>query len=203
MKFHEKLYTLRKNAAMTQNDLAEKLNVSRQAVSRWEMGTAMPEIDNLIAMSDVFGVAYDNFTVPDGVPGVEAWMELLRPDGKTTVLRGYDHRAYSAYASVTLNRFGSGAAAYIGAMLSEEELDGLLEKILSEMDIPVSEYRWPLVIKEGVNDHDRTVRYLLNYSDDEQEYDIRKRCIELLTESNMEAGERLAVPAWGVAILEE
>ena len=59
MKFHEKLYTLRKNAAMTQNDLAEKLNVSRQAVSRWEMGTAMPEIDNLIAMSDIFGVTLD------------------------------------------------------------------------------------------------------------------------------------------------
>lgn len=59
MKFHEKLYTLRKNAGMTQSDLAEKLNVSRQAVSRWEMGTAMPEIENLVAMSDLFGVTLD------------------------------------------------------------------------------------------------------------------------------------------------
>lgn len=59
MKFHEKLYELRKKAGMTQNDLAEKLNVSRQAVSRWEMGTAMPDVDNLVAMSDLFVVSLD------------------------------------------------------------------------------------------------------------------------------------------------
>lgn len=60
MKFHEKLYTLRRSADMTQTDLAEKLNVSRQAVSRWEMGTAMPDVDNLIAISDLFGVTLDD-----------------------------------------------------------------------------------------------------------------------------------------------
>ena len=60
MQFHEKLYTLRKAANMTQTDLAEKLNVSRQAVSRWEMGTAKPEVDTLIAMSDLFGVTLDD-----------------------------------------------------------------------------------------------------------------------------------------------
>ena len=59
MKFNERLYTLRKNAAMTQSDLAEKLNVSRQAVSRWEMGTAMPDTENLVAMSELFHVSLD------------------------------------------------------------------------------------------------------------------------------------------------
>lgn len=59
MQFHEKLYSLRKAANMTQTDLAERLNVSRQAVSRWEMGTAKPEVDTLIAMSDLFGVTLD------------------------------------------------------------------------------------------------------------------------------------------------
>lgn len=67
MKFHEKLLELRKNANMTQNDLADKLNVSRQAVSRWEMGTAMPDVDNLIAMSDLFGVSLD-YLLKDQVP---------------------------------------------------------------------------------------------------------------------------------------
>ena len=59
MQFHEKLYSLRKAKNMTQTDLAERLNVSRQAVSRWEMGTAKPEVDTLIAMSDLFGVTLD------------------------------------------------------------------------------------------------------------------------------------------------
>ena len=59
MKFNEKLYTLRRAANMTQTELAEKLNVSRQAVSRWEMGTAKPEVDTMIAMSDLFGVTLD------------------------------------------------------------------------------------------------------------------------------------------------
>ena len=59
MEFHERLYDVRKNAGMTQSDLADKLGVSRQAVSRWEMGTAKPEFENLIAISDLFHVTTD------------------------------------------------------------------------------------------------------------------------------------------------
>lgn len=68
MRFHEKLYELRKSAGMTQNDLAEKLNVSRQAVSRWEMGTAMPDVENLIAISDLFGVTLDELLRDGAAP---------------------------------------------------------------------------------------------------------------------------------------
>lgn len=59
MEFHERLYEVRKKAGMTQSDLAEKLDVSRQAVSRWEMGTAKPEFENLIAISNIFDVSID------------------------------------------------------------------------------------------------------------------------------------------------
>ena len=59
MAFQEKLFGLRKQAGMTQSDLGEKLNVSRQTVSRWELGTAKPEIDTLIAISDLFDVSLD------------------------------------------------------------------------------------------------------------------------------------------------
>lgn len=44
---------------MTQTELAEKLDVSRQAVSRWELGTAKPDFENLIAISDLFGISID------------------------------------------------------------------------------------------------------------------------------------------------
>lgn len=59
MPFAEKLFGLRKQAGMTQADLAEKLNVSRQTVSRWEIGTAKPEVDTIIAISDLFDVSLD------------------------------------------------------------------------------------------------------------------------------------------------
>ena len=59
MEFHERLYEVRKNAGMTQSDLADKLGVSRQAVSRWEMGTAKPELENLVSISEIFGVSTD------------------------------------------------------------------------------------------------------------------------------------------------
>lgn len=59
MEFHERLYEIRKNAGMTQSELAEKLDVSRQAISRWEMGTAKPEFENLIAISNIFDVSID------------------------------------------------------------------------------------------------------------------------------------------------
>ena len=47
MKLNEKIYTCRKKAGMSQEALAEKLGVSRQAISKWELGTALPELDNL------------------------------------------------------------------------------------------------------------------------------------------------------------
>lgn len=48
MTFSEKLLTLRRDAGLSQEKLAEALNVSRQAVSRWEQGTAMPDAQNLL-----------------------------------------------------------------------------------------------------------------------------------------------------------
>jgi len=68
MKFHEKLYELRKTGGLTQNELAEKLNVSRQAISRWELGTATPDVENLIAISDLFGVTLDELLRDGAVP---------------------------------------------------------------------------------------------------------------------------------------
>lgn len=59
MKFHEKLQNLRKNAGMTQLELAEKLMVSRQAISKWETGSAVPDLENIISISDLFGVSLD------------------------------------------------------------------------------------------------------------------------------------------------
>ena len=55
----EKLYKLRKNSGLSQEQLAEQLNVSRQAISKWESGTAVPESEKLIGISNYFGVSVD------------------------------------------------------------------------------------------------------------------------------------------------
>ncbi len=56
---NEKIRNLRKQNNMTQEQLAEKLNVSRQAITKWESGAGQPDIGNIKALADVFGVTYD------------------------------------------------------------------------------------------------------------------------------------------------
>ena len=65
MKFHEKLYQLRRERGFSQEDLAERLSVSRQAISKWESGTAYPEIDKLVTLSELFSVTLDSL-IKDG-----------------------------------------------------------------------------------------------------------------------------------------
>ena len=59
MKLSDKIISLRKSNGMSQEDLAEKLSVSRQTISRWESGTAMPDADNILQVSKLFGVTTD------------------------------------------------------------------------------------------------------------------------------------------------
>lgn len=59
MNFAEKIFTLRKSNDLTQKQLAEKLNVSRQSISKWESGQSTPELEKIVAMSQIFGVTTD------------------------------------------------------------------------------------------------------------------------------------------------
>lgn len=57
--FSERFRELRKKSGLSQEELAEKLNVSRQAVSKWETGAAVPTADKLAEIADFFGVSLD------------------------------------------------------------------------------------------------------------------------------------------------
>ena len=59
MKFCDKLQKIRKENNITQEGLADKLNVSRQAVSKWESGMAYPDTEKLIQISKIFNVSLD------------------------------------------------------------------------------------------------------------------------------------------------
>ena len=59
MEFSEKLTRLRRRQGLSQEQLADRLGVTRQSVSKWEGGAAMPELAKLIALSELFGVSVD------------------------------------------------------------------------------------------------------------------------------------------------
>ena len=59
MTFAEKLKSIRKQAGMSQEQLAEKLSVSRQAVTKWETDAGIPDIENIMAISALFDISID------------------------------------------------------------------------------------------------------------------------------------------------
>lgn len=59
MEFRENLFRLRREQGLNQEQLAEKIGVSRQAVSKWETGEASPDLPNLLAIADALNVSLD------------------------------------------------------------------------------------------------------------------------------------------------
>ena len=59
MSFADKIFDLRTRSGLSQEALADKLLVSRQAVSKWESGVTLPETDKLVTISNMFGVSLD------------------------------------------------------------------------------------------------------------------------------------------------
>ena len=58
----EKIYTLRRKNRLSQEQLAERIGVSRQAISKWEGGLSTPELDKLKALSECFQITIDELT---------------------------------------------------------------------------------------------------------------------------------------------
>ena len=77
MDISEKILKLRKANNMTQEQLAEQLQVSRQAVSKWESGQAVPDADKLPAMSDLFHVTIDYLLKPSEIDELSIKTEIL------------------------------------------------------------------------------------------------------------------------------
>ena len=59
MQLHEKIFRCRRQLGLSQEELAERIGVTRQAVSKWEQGISTPELDSLVALAKIFGVTTD------------------------------------------------------------------------------------------------------------------------------------------------
>ena len=70
MKFGDKLIKLRKKHGLSQEDLANKLNVSRQSVSKWESNNTYPETDKIVQICNIFNCSMDDL-INDNVTEIE------------------------------------------------------------------------------------------------------------------------------------
>ena len=111
MAFSQNLIFLRGRSHLTQEQLAEQLNVSRQSVSKWESGLSFPEMDTILKLCDLFAVSLDT---------------LLRGDAEQEVLA--DTAGYDRF----MNRFSWKISLPIGGII----LGGALMPILSVFGVP-------------------------------------------------------------------
>ncbi len=87
MEFSEKLVTLRKAKELTQEQLAEKLGISRQSVSKWESGQAVPELEKIVALSAVFDVTTDYLLKSSEIDDLSVKTEMLEKQQQQILLR--------------------------------------------------------------------------------------------------------------------
>ncbi len=133
MKLKEKILYCRKKAGLSQEALAEQIAVSRQAISKWETGDAVPEINKLLLLANAFGVTTDWLLCDDQPeeeaaepPAAEAqpatkatWVDSL-PDAIGRLLRRYGwlFGVYLAVAGASFTGIGALARYFVRRMFS-------------------------------------------------------------------------------------
>lgn len=80
MTLGEKITALRTQYKMSQGDLAEKLNVSRQSISKWETNTSIPELDKLILLSELFHITLDELVKGEKTQDSQQPIEGMEPE---------------------------------------------------------------------------------------------------------------------------
>ena len=101
MTFAEKFYSLRKEAGLSQEECAENIGVSRQAISRWEIGTATPDMQNLLAISKLFSVSTD-YLIRDEIDDKKADIPKSSPE-ETAAHEKKKAKTYSAAKNTIIN----------------------------------------------------------------------------------------------------
>ena len=143
MTLSDKLQLLRKSNGMTQDMLAEKLDVSRQAITKWENGMAYPDIMNLIGLSELFHITID-YLVKDNscekevlkseTPDLEALITFkLNAAGNTYA--GYADTCPSCRPGSHDYQYQSGDFLYYDSWFGGERFAG--EEVIWKSDIPL------------------------------------------------------------------
>lgn len=109
----QKIYACRKAAGMTQEELAQQLNVSRQAVSKWEADGAFPETEKILALCRLFSISADELLFGDERPGRSP--SDTADDALAAQTISPSHRRHTVTAKEVLGHVGGGLAM-LGAL---------------------------------------------------------------------------------------
>lgn len=90
----ERLQKLRKEHGYSQEQLADELGVSRQAVSKWERGEASPDTDNLIALARLYNISVDGLLFEKPAEGAAESIPAEMESGSAEIVRGKKPRRY-------------------------------------------------------------------------------------------------------------
>lgn len=108
MNLGENIYQFRTKKNMSQGDLANALDVSRQSVSKWENNSAVPELDKLIRMSEIFSISIDELVgrIPSSEPGVPAQETVVHHGMPPRRIVGIILLCFGLIASLILSLLG-------------------------------------------------------------------------------------------------
>lgn len=155
------------------------------------------------SISEIDGRNVTKETADVSVASAKVFMELLIPQ-EAEVLAFYDHYNWKEYAAITKNHYGKGTAIYIGCMTDNNTLKAVLTEALNSAEVEIPEYSWPVIVRKGTNDLGKCVRYILNYSVEEQNVVYHGADgTELFSEESVQDGESIAVLPWNLKIVEE
>lgn len=131
----ERIKNLRKDAGLSQEQMAERLGVSRQAVTRWETGLGTPDLDNLVAVADLFGVTVD--ALLRDTPAAEA-QQVESEDVRFSSLTQCDvfspHDFDIDFGNVHRVELVGSPSSKVSVLLSSDELEGLEEAFKVKLD---------------------------------------------------------------------
>ena len=100
MEFSNRLYELRKQKGLSQEELANRLNVTRQTVSKWEVGDSTPDMEKLIALCDLFDVSMDEFVMGKEAVNQENSSKTDSDEKKMLIKKGL--KVISIFAGIIL-----------------------------------------------------------------------------------------------------
>lgn len=167
--------------------------IRKSAGVSYQQGVSIPKLP----------IAQTHFNVDTAANYVYHWAELLVPEG-AEVLANYVHPYWGKYAAIVRNSYGKGKVTYLGTWPSDAILENVIMQAVNAAGIPKPEFKFPVIVRNGVNSANKNIHYIFNYSSIEKniKYSFNDG-VDLLTNSKALTGNSLIIKPWDLVIVEE